>query len=220
LFSKHEKTLRTKSEPVAKINREIKALFQDLKDTMEDNGNAIGLAAPQIGIMKRVFAVRLGYQGGKDDGSADDNENEIPDEALPPTTDEAEDDEHPYLPPVIMVNPEIIEKSTELEKNTDGCLSVPGMVGYTERHYRIRVKYLDEAGKPQDRWFEDWDARMIQHEYDHLEGIMFMDRLATLDDLYVIAEGADGKYVQIPYKNVVQNARKAAGDRNREPLVR
>lgn len=217
MFSKHEKILRTKSEPVQKINREIKALFQDLKDTMEDSGNAIGLAAPQIGIMKRVFAVRLGYQGGKDDGS------DIPEEAIDASAEvdeEVEEEETPYLPPVIMVNPEIVEKSEELEKNTDGCLSVPGMVGYTFRHLRIRVKYLDEAGKPMDRWFEGWDARMIQHEYDHLEGVMFMDRLSTLDDLYVIAEGKDGKYVQIPYKNVVQNARRATGNASRESLVK
>jgi peptide deformylase len=217
MFSKHEKTLRTKSEPVVKINREIKALFQDLKDTMEDSGNAIGLAAPQIGVMKRVFAVRLGYEGGNDDGSDD-----IPEEALPEAAEDelVENEEIPVPPPVIMVNPEIVEKSEELEKNTDGCLSVPGMVGYTLRHYRIRVKYLDEAGKPQDRWFEGWDARMIQHENDHLDGIMFMDRLSTLDDLYVVAQDKDGNYVQIPYKQVVQSARKATSDSPRERLVK
>jgi len=167
--------------------------------------------------MKRVFAVRLGYQGGLDDGSytPDENEEEPVDEV---EVDESE--EAPVLPPVIMVNPEIVEKSTELEKNTDGCLSVPGMVGYTYRHYRIRVKYLDEAGKPQDQWFEGWDARMIQHENDHLDGIMFMDRLSTLDDLYVIAEDKDGHYVQIPYKQVVRSARKATGEASREPLVK
>jgi peptide deformylase len=218
-ISKYEKLLRTKSEPVARVNRETKALLKDIRDTMEDAGNAIGLAAPQIGVMKRVFAFRRGIYAG--DEGIDDGDLEIeqaPEPAAPTsidtpavaTAEEADEDEEPMPPPYFMINPEIVEKSDEVVRNTDGCLSVPGLLGYTNRYKRIRVKYLDERGKPQDEWFEDWDARMIQHEYDHLDGILFMDRLSTIDDLYVITYDEDGKMHRLRYKDVVTNAKKAA----------
>lgn len=231
LIGKHEKLLRTRSEPVPRVNREVKALVQDLKDTMEDVGNAIGLAAPQIGVLKRVFAFRRGMYAGEsasDDGDLEIAQAEEPQAieaesvkaqpaaahtaqtAAPSEADDEADDEEPMPPPYIMINPEIVEKSDEVVRNSDGCLSVPGLFGYTNRYKRIRVKYLDEKGKPQDEWFEDWDARMIQHEYDHLDGILFMDRLSTIDDLYVISYDEDGTMHRQPYKDVVNNARKAA----------
>lgn len=220
-ITKQEKALRTKSEPVVKINREIKALFKDLKDTMDDAGNAIGLAAPQIGILKRVFAVRLGMRGDdEDEGEAAATPNESAPEAADPALKDGQKDQpkRDMPPPVIMVNSEIVAHSDEIERGYDGCLSVPGMMGYTNRYARIQVRYLDEQGTPHDDWFEDWDARMIQHEQDHLDGIMFMDRLATLDDLYVLVREDDGKLVQVPYREAVQNARKATRDKGREFL--
>ena len=182
-ISKHEKFLTTKSEPVHKINREIKALFQDLRDTIEENP-AVGLAAPQIGVSKRVFAVLLGYY----------------DE---PETDDESEAELPPIEPTIMVNPEIVEREG-VERGFDACLSIPGMMGYTDRDLEIRVKYMDEQGNKQDRTFAGWDARMIQHELDHLYGILFTKRLESLDDLYVIAKDADGNRIEIPYPEFVR----------------
>ncbi len=175
-IKKHEKILRTKSDPVSKINREIKALFQDLRDTMEEHP-AIGLAAPQIGVMKRVFAARMGYY--------DDQ------------TDEEQQ------PPTIFVNPEIVQEEG-IERGSDGCLSMPGLMGFTDRILKIRLKYTDEHGVKQDRMFEGWDARVIQHELDHLNGILFTDRLSSLDDLYVVVTNDDGLRETIPYSEFMK----------------
>jgi peptide deformylase len=185
--STHEKLLRSKSAPVAKINRDMRALFQDMRDTMEDAGNAIGLAAIQIGVPKRVFAVRLGYREVEND-----------------------DDELVMNPPIMLINPEIVEQEGA-EHGSDACLSIPGMMGYTDRAARIRVRYLDEQGQPQDREFSGWDARVILHEYDHLDGILFTDRVATLDDLFVLVREKDGTLTHIPYKDVVQGAARKTG---------
>ncbi len=187
-INKHEKTLRSKSEPVHKVNREIKALCKDLIDTMAENP-AIGLAAPQIGVLKRVFAVRLGY-------------NE----------DEEEDDEN-QTPPLIMINPEIVQQDGT-ERGYDACLSIPGMMGYTDRATSLHIKYLDEQGQKQDRTFEGWDVRVIMHELDHLDGVLFTDRLNSLADLYIMVETEDGKREPVPYLEIVKGAeQKAVGTR-------
>jgi peptide deformylase len=186
-INKHEKILRSKSEPVHKINREIKALCQDLRDTMAEHP-AIGLAAPQIGVLKRVFAFRLGYS------------DEEPAEGEPVKEEQ---------PPMIMINPEVVNQEGG-EKGFDACLSIPGKMGYTNRATAIRVKYLDEQGQKQDREFSGWDARVILHELDHLDGILFIDRLESLTDLYVMIEDEEGNHKPVPYLEVVKNAERAA----------
>jgi peptide deformylase len=218
-LGRHEKLLRTKSEPIPKINREIKALMKDMVDTMDDSGNAIGLAAIQIGVPKRIFAVRLGYVPRHDD---DDDQDHAAAEAT--QSDQIEKGKAAHAPidpeslvPVFMINAEIVEHAEDQIKGFEGCLSVPGMLGEAPRYTRIHLKYLDEKGDPQDRWFEQWDARMIQHEMDHLDGVMFMDRLLTLDDLYVMVRQEDDTYKQVPYKNVVARAEKAANKRTISP---
>src|SRR5258708_3267954 len=151
-IDKHEKILRSKSQPVKQINKEIKALIRDLKDTINDPSiPASGLAAPQIGVLKRVFGVRLGTP---------DEEN---DEAL--------------SPPIVFINPEIIEEQPEIVRDYEGCLSIPGMMGNTDRKLKIKVRYMDESGKKVVRGFEGWDARFVQHEFDHLDGILYLDRV-------------------------------------------
>ncbi len=180
-IGKHEKLLRTKSEPVKKVNREVRALIEDIRDTIQDpQVPAIGLAAVQIGVLKRVFGARLAYQ------------------------DDQKDEE--MHPPTIFVNPEILERSEEETRGHDACLSIPGMTGYTNRHTRIKVSYLDEHGKRVVREFTDWDARVIEHEIDHLDGILFLDRLKSLEDLFVYVRDAEGKHKQVPYLEVVKQA--------------
>ncbi|MBX3085602.1 MAG: peptide deformylase [Anaerolineae bacterium] len=182
-IDKYEKQLRTKTEPVKKITKELKQLFQDIKDTIEANP-AVGLAAPQIGVMKRIFGVRLGYKD-------DQPENED------------------MQPPIILINPEILEEAPEVERGWDACLSIPGMMGYTERNLKIRVRYMDEDGKTQEREFEGFDARAVQHEIDHLNGVLFTDRLANLGDLYVYVKDAKGKRKPVPYPEAVRRAAEA-----------
>jgi peptide deformylase len=178
-IDKHEKLLRTPSQPVKKVNREIKQLIQDIRDTIDANP-AIGLAAVQIGVLKRVTGVRLSY------------EEDQPDEEM--------------QPPIILINPEILEQVEEGERGYDACLSIPGMMGYTDRKLKIKVRYLDENGKKIEREFEGWDARVVQHEIDHLNGILFLDRLASLDDLFVLVRDKEGKVEPVPYLEVVQQA--------------
>jgi peptide deformylase len=178
-LDKHEKVLRTPSQPVKKVNRDIKQLIQDIRDTIDANP-AIGLAAPQIGVLKRVTGVRLSY------------EEDQPDEEMEP--------------PIILINPEIVEQGDEVEHGYDACLSIPGMVGYTDRKLKIKVRYLNEDGKRVEREFEGWDARVVQHEIDHLDGILFLDRLSSLEDLYVLVPDKEGNYETVPYLDVVKQA--------------
>jgi peptide deformylase len=178
-LDKHEKILRTPSQPVKKVNRDIKQLIQDIRDTIDANP-AIGLAAPQIGVLKRVTGVRLSYE-------------------------EAQPDEE-MQPPIILINPEIVAQGEEVEHGYDACLSIPGMVGYTDRKLKIKVRYIDEDGKRVEREFEGWDARVVQHEIDHLDGVLFLDRLSTLEDLYVLVPDKEGNYETVPYLDVVKQA--------------
>ncbi|HBQ95508.1 MAG: peptide deformylase [Firmicutes bacterium] len=89
--------------------------------------------------------------------------------------------------PEIIVNPKIIRARGEV-KDYDGCLSVPGIYGPTRRAEYIELSGTDTQGRPWRRGFEGFDARIIQHEVDHLEGVLFIDRIDTLDELYTMEE--------------------------------
>lgn len=130
---------------------EVAGVIQDLEDTWPTVA-AHGIAAPQIGVSKRLFIYK-------------------PREA-------AEDDL-----PIVLANPKVIRASGEI-KDYDGCLSVPGIYGQTRRAAQIEITALTTAGETVRLKFEGFTARIIQHEMDHLDGVLFIDRLDTLDDLY------------------------------------
>lgn len=188
--SRNEKLLRTKCEPVKKLSQSIQDLIQDIKDTIADNP-AVGLAAPQIGALKRVVGVRLAYH------------EEQPEEEM--------------QAPIILINPEIVSETEEEERGFDACLSIPLIMGYTNRKVKLKVRYRDEQFTPVERDFEGWDARVIQHEIDHLNGVLFTDRLATLDDLYVYLEDDEGKRRQVAYPEILRRA--AAGTLSIKPPI-
>lgn len=169
-YSKNEAALRKKSEPVRVINRRTKKLIRDLKDTLATHPEGIGLAAPQINVHQRVMIVRL------------NNRNE----------EEKEPD-----PPIALINPEIIEAKND-QRDFDGCLSFPGLFAETVRPHYLRVKGLDEYGQPFDRVFEDFDAVLVHHEIDHLDGVLFIDRVENVDDLYRVREDEEGNMVRVP----------------------
>lgn len=131
--------LRKKSKPVEVVNDRIKILIKDMFQTMyyEDG---VGLAAPQVGILKRVVVVDIG-EG-----------------------------------PIALINPEIISKEGSYI-DTEGCLSLPEKQGEVERPQHIRVKALNEEGKEINFDAEDLFARAICHEVDHLDGILFTDKV-------------------------------------------
>lgn len=169
LFSKNEAALRKESQPVRVVNRRIKKLIRDLKDTLATRPEGIGLAAPQINVHSRVVVVRLNSRN---------EEEQEPD------------------PPIALVNPEIVEARQD-EKDFDGCLSLPGLFAETVRPHYLRVRGLDEQGQPFDRVFEGFDAVLVHHEIDHLNGVLFIDRVTSVADLYRIEENEEGELVRV-----------------------
>ena len=110
----------------------------------------VGLAAPQVGVSKRMLVI-----------------------------DYERDEKHPGNP-IYMINPEIIWKSEEKVCGEEGCLSVPGQRAEVERFAKIKVRYVDYHGKQQEVLAEDFFAIVIQHEMDHLDGILYIDRISRL----------------------------------------
>lgn len=181
LFSKHENELRKKSENVQLINRKVRRVIRDLLDTLQANEDGIGLAAPQINIHQRVVIVCLGIEI---DGKWQEG---IP-EAL--------------------INPQIIEMSDE-RKDFDGCLSFPGLYGESVRPHRLRVVGINEQGQPFDRLFEGFNAVVVDNEIDHLDGVLFIDRIKSVNDLYTIRENEHGEMVRVPYANIFSEHKKS-----------
>jgi peptide deformylase len=149
--------LREKAGPVAPVNSpEIRRLVDDMVETMTAT-DGVGLAAPQIMVPLRLFIVACPLDSG------------LPD---PPETK-----------PVAIINPEIIAHSTEVVKDWEGCLSVPGIRGLVPRFRSVTLRYAGTDGSRQEREFVDFMARVCQHEYDHLEGILYLDRLESVKDI-------------------------------------
>jgi len=99
-----------------------------------------------------------------------------------PAAEEGDDPPTPPQPPklYVIVNPEIIRRSKEMVSGAEGCLSVPGFLGEVERHQAVTVKGLDRRGKPLRIKADGWLARILQHEIDHLEGVLFIDRASKV----------------------------------------
>ena len=143
-------TLKAKAKPVKDVTDELRALLDDMLETMYD-APGIGLAANQIGSLHRVLVM--------DCGSRDDEETPRP---------------------IKIINPEITGVSEELSSYEEGCLSIPEQFADVERPAVVRVKYLDEHGQKQERLFDGLEATCVQHEIDHLDGVLFVDHLSNL----------------------------------------
>lgn len=151
LYTYPEKILSEKCDKVAKVTNETRKILDDMLETMyADKG--VGLAAPQVGIKQRLIVI----------------------------DDKVSEDGIPGPHPMYLVNPEIIEKSAETIFFNEGCLSVPGQSAEVERHKKIKVRYTDYNGKEQLLEAEDYLAVIIQHETDHLDGILYIDHLSRL----------------------------------------
>ena len=173
LYLENEAALRKKSKPVRRITRRARKLVRDLKDTLNDHPGGVGLAAPQIDVHSRVVVARLG------------------------STRDGDGEESEPGPPLALINPEVIEAGNE-ERDFDGCLSFPGLYGETVRPHHLRVTGLDEVGNPFDQVFEGFDAVVVHHEIDHLDGVLFIDRVESMENLYRVREDSDGKLVRVP----------------------
>jgi peptide deformylase len=100
-------------------------------------------------------------------------------------------------PPLVLINPEILEAGRE-ESDFDGCLSFPGLYAETVRPHWLRVTGLDEWGKPFNRVFDGFDAVVVHHEIDHLDGVLFIDRVTGVEDLYQVQLDEEGRRVRVP----------------------
>ena len=145
--------LRKVAQDIAPDYPNLKDLIANMFETM-DNAEGVGLAAPQIGLPIRVVVINL-----------DVLSDEFP---------EFKDFRKAYI------NPHILETSGELEDMEEGCLSLPGIHENVKRAGKIHVTYLDEDLQPHDEMVEGYLARVMQHEFDHLDGKMFIDRISTL----------------------------------------
>lgn len=142
--------LRHKAHKVTDFGPDLQALADDMVETMH-LAPGVGLAAPQVGESIRLIVVEY---------SEEDNDD---DEKKPPKL-------------YIIANPEITRTSTETVTGMEGCLSIPGIQGDVERFTAVTVKGLNRHGQPMTVKAKDWLARIFQHEIDHLDGILFVDR--------------------------------------------
>ncbi len=142
--------LKTKAQPVNVVDTDIQKQMDKMLATMYD-APGIGLAANQVGLLNRVLVMDLARQ---DDG------------------EEAS--------PIFMANPEIIYESEEMSIMEEGCLSIPKQYAEVERPARVRVQYLDYNGKESELEADGLLSHCVQHEIDHLNGILFIDYLSSL----------------------------------------
>ena len=132
---------------------QVQQFFNDMHETMQ-HADGCGLAAPQVGISKRMLIV---------DG------NELV-------------ENYPELKGFVrkMINPVVVDKSEEISEYSEGCLSIPSVDADIKRPKKITVRYFDENLEEKEETFDDFASRMVQHELDHLDGIMFTDKAAPI----------------------------------------
>ncbi len=165
--------LRKKAKPVSKFDGTLKELAKNMIETMYD-ANGVGLAAPQIGLSFRLF---VGLELDLSETKEDQEEKKYTEEELKLLSIEEKRELWKVIDEHVMVNPEIITRKG-VQYGPDGCLSLPGiLVEKIERDNEIRVRYQDLEGKWHEETLEGHFSHVVQHEHDHLEGILYIDRL-------------------------------------------
>jgi peptide deformylase len=166
--------LRTKAKLVEDIqSQRFQKLIDNLVATVKQ-ANGVGIAAPQVAESDRLFIV------------ASRSTSRYPNA--------------PEVAPTPMINPSILAHSTQIPKGWEGCLSIPGIRGLVPRYQAIEVEYTDRDGKLQKLELTDFVARIFQHEYDHLDGIVFLDRLESTQDI-ITEQEYQKRIVQLPQMN-------------------
>lgn len=151
IYNCYNSILRTKTKEVENIDDNIKKIADDMLETMY-NADGIGLAANQVGLNYSLFTIDAG----------------------------AKDDDKTKYTPLVLINPKIVSFSSEKSFYQEGCLSIPKVYEDVERPISIEVSYLDLNMKEIKQEFNDLQARIFQHELDHLNGILFFDRITPL----------------------------------------
>ncbi len=155
--------LREKARPLERSEirtPEVQRLVDDMIDTMKEY-HGVGLAAPQVHESVRIFVAAL---------SADDE----------PASETEE--------PIVLINPEIVVRATETADDWEGCLSIPDLRGRVPRAVEVKVRAFDRHGTRIEIDARGFSARVIQHEYDHLDGVLFLDRMRSFESLSFLDE--------------------------------
>ncbi|WP_320665134.1 peptide deformylase [Prochlorococcus sp. MIT 1223] len=151
IYQLGNEVLRSTGNRISKVDASMRDLAKNMLISMY-SAKGIGLAAPQVGIQKRILVIDL-------------------------------DIENPATPPQVFINPEIITSSATIDTYEEGCLSIPGVYLDVIRPTAIKVGYRDEMGRPKKMNADGLLARCIQHEIDHLNGILFVDRVKNEENL-------------------------------------
>jgi len=154
--------LRQRSEAVADAcSQDTQAVITRLQTALA-NSQGVGLAAPQIGILRRIVIVAS-----------------KPTKRYPNA---------PFMEPTVMINPSFRPCSETMEKDWEGCLSIPGIRALVPRYREIAIRYTDPQGTPVTQTMSGFAARVFQHEYDHLEGLVYLDRIESSRDIVAESE--------------------------------
>lgn len=159
-----DKMLRQKTRPVTRFDADLQRLIDDMVETLRE-ANGVGLAAPQVG-QPIQLAVILTLPEEDDEGNEIEDTREL----------------------FVIINPEIFWRSKETTKGIEGCLSIPGYLGEVERHESVRVRGLDRHGRKLRLRLYDWTARIFQHEIDHLNGELYIDKLTGPENIWTEEE--------------------------------
>jgi peptide deformylase len=180
-----DKGLRAKNYPVTRFDADLQQLIDDMIETLRE-ANGVGLAAPQVGRQMRLAVIET-----------------LPDE------DEEGNEIEGTRELFIIINPEIFWTSRETTKGIEGCLSIPGYVGEVERAESIRVRGLDRHGRKLRLRLYDWTARIFQHEIDHLNGVLYIDKLTGPENIWTEEE----------FEKMREARQKASSEAEHEPMV-
>jgi peptide deformylase len=163
--------LRARTRPIVNFDDQLQQLIDDMIETMRA-ANGVGLAGPQVNQSMRLTVIET-LPDHDDDGVEIEGSRQL----------------------FVLVNPKITWRSTEMVDGIEGCLSIPGWVGEVGRHESIRVRAQDRHGKKISMRLKDWTARIVQHEVDHLDGVLYIDRLTAPENLWreeeFLAQGED-----------------------------
>jgi peptide deformylase len=150
-------TLRQIAQPIYSVHEDsVQQLIQNLMATLLES-NGVGIAAPQVAVPSRLLIVAS-----------------RPNPRYPNA---------PEMEPTVMINPRLVSHTQEIVKDWEGCLSVPGIRGCVPRYRSIEIEYTSDRGMLQKRELTDFVARIFQHEFDHLNGMVFLDRLESVQDI-------------------------------------
>ena len=174
ILSSEHPVLRQKAKKVKRVDASTQKLIDDMFDSMRE-ARGLGLAAPQIGVGLRVLVIEM-----------PEEETDESVQALPRDKRQVNYSGEQ----IVLINPEIVKMEGE-QFGEEGCLSIPGFVGMVRRAMKVTVKGLDRKGKETRIKGEGLLARALQHEVDHLDGILYTDRIEKPEDLFRITE--DGR---------------------------